>query len=97
MAQSFVCDWCGNSFKTEDGLQWHVEAHQREWGLVIYLDREWGPVGTSVGGVPGKYVIVLPSLIKRDMSDEESLAAIKRDIARFGPIIRAIEQQEDVR
>ena len=92
MAQSFACGWCASSFKTEDGLQWHVESHLREWGLVVYLDPKWGGLGISISELPGECLIVLPALSSPDMPEEELVAAIKADIARFGPIVRAVEQ-----
>ena len=95
MSETLTCQWCGNSFKTEDGLQWHVEAHQREAGLVIYLRPEWAAVGTSIGGVPGKYLIVLPSLVTDETAEEDVPATLKRDLDRFRPIIEVIKRQQE--
>ena len=96
MGQIFECDWCAEGFRSESGMQWHVEnAHLRVAGLLIPLNPKWAGVRLSIGELPGEHLVVLRGTTPLDASDEAAIAAVKIDFARFAPIIRAIERTVD--
>ena len=96
MSDTLTCRWCGKTFRTVDGLEWHDRAHMREAGFVVDLRPGWAGVAMSTMELPGEYLVVLPSAIQDTFTDAENFEVIKREMDSLKGIIEAIKRWREV-
>ena len=94
MSNRVECEWCDDTFRSQNGLDWHMEnSHLQEFGLVINLDIEWRGVPMHITEKPGEYLLVLPAITKLGHQDPDTVEdTMHKDMLRSKEVLDVIKR-----
>lgn len=94
MAKKVVCEWCSETFRSEAGLEWHMQGQLKIAGLLISLDPDWRGVPHYTVEKPGDFYIAVASIYTQHAreDEEEFWGAFAKDGERVAKMVRALDE-----
>ena len=92
MANRVECEWCDDTFRSQNGLDWHMErTHLQDFGLIVTLDIKWRGIPMLIQEKPGEYCLVLPAITKIGHQDPDTVdETMHQDMLRTKEVMEVI-------